>query len=113
MLEKSRHVPLRALPWDPSEVSNAIQEIVCDAFAHFDQERFWPAHPRDDVGDSNTSLYFGATGMIWALHYLARVGEIEKSHDFRPVLPRLMDANRAEFAQQPYSKHGSLLFGDM
>ena len=114
MLEKSRHVPLRALAWDPGEVSNAIREIVSDALDHFDQERFWPAHPLEDgVPDGETSLYFGATGMVWALHYLARIGATERDHDFRPVLPRLIDANRAEFAQRPYPSHGSLLFGDM
>jgi Lanthionine synthetase C-like protein len=113
MFEKSRHVPVRPLPWDPSEVSNAVQEIVSDALAHFDNERFWSAHPLDDCKDSNASLYFGATGMIWGLQYLARTGATGTSHDFRPVLPRLMDANRAEFAQQMYSEHGSLLFGDM
>jgi hypothetical protein len=114
MLEKSRHVPLRALAWDPSEASNAIREIVCDALDHFDHERFWPAHLLEDgVPDGDTSLYFGATGMVWALQYLARIGATERDHDFRPVLPRLIDANRAEFAQRPYSSHGSLLFGDM
>jgi hypothetical protein len=114
MLERSRHVPLRPLAWDPDDVSNAIQEIVCDALDHFDRERFWPAHPREDgVADGNTTLYCGAAGVIWALEYLARIGATGTRHDFRPVLPRLMDASRAEFAQQAYSNHGSLLLGDM
>jgi hypothetical protein len=114
MFENSRHVPLRPLVWDPGRASNAIQEIVCDALDHFDREYFWPAHPLDDgVSDGNTSRYCGATGMIWALQYLARIGANGTSHDFRPVLPRLIDANRAEFARQAYSNHGSLLFGDM
>lgn len=114
MFEKPRHVPLRPLVWDSGEVSNAIQEIVRDALDRFDPECFWPAHPLDDgVSDGNTSLYCGATGVIWALQYLARNGATRTGHDFRSVLPRLMDANRAEFAQQEYSNHGSLLFGDM
>jgi hypothetical protein len=114
MFERSRHVPRRPLAWDPNEASNAIQEIVCDARDHFDPQRFWPAHAMEDgVPDGNTSLYFGATGMIWALQYLVRIGATEKCHGFCPALPRLMDANQAEFAQRPYPKHGSLLFGDM
>jgi hypothetical protein len=114
MVEKSRHVPLWPHAWDPDEASNAIQEIVSDALDHFDQENFWPAHPMEDgVPDGNTSLYFGATGVIWALEYLARIDATATRCDFRPVLPRLMEANRAEYAPQPYSKHGSLLFGDM
>jgi hypothetical protein len=114
MFEKSRHMPLRPLAWDPGEASVAIQEIVRDALGHFDPERFWPAHPQEDgLPDGNTSLYCGATGVIWALQYLARIGAARTSHDFRPTLPRLMDTNRAEFAQQIYPNHGSLLMGDM
>src|SRR5262249_62431377 len=114
MFEKSRHVPLRPVAWDPNEAANAIQEIVRDALDHFDQEDFWPAHPMEDgVQDGHTSLYFGATGMIWALDYLARIGATKARRDFRPTLPRLIEANRAEYAQERYSNHGSLLFGDM
>ncbi len=114
MFDKSRHVPLRPLVWDAGEAANAIQEIVSDALDHFDQEGFWPGHPLEDgVPDGDTSLYCGATGMIWALQYLARIGATGTGYDFRPTLPRLIEANRAEFAQQAYSNHGSLLFGDM
>lgn len=114
MIELPRHVPLRPLAWNPSEASNAIEEIVGDAVDHFDPQHFWPAHEMDDgAANGGTSLYFGATGVMWALHYLRRVGATGVCVDFRGALPRLMDANRAEFAQQAYSKHGSLLFGDM
>jgi hypothetical protein len=114
MLEKARHVPLRDQSWSASEAAKAIEEIVSDALAHFDAERFWPAHPLDDgVSDGHTSFYFGATGVIWALEYLGRTGATRTRFDFRPFLPRLMEANRAEFAQGPYSAHGSFLFGDL
>jgi Lanthionine synthetase C-like protein len=114
MFEKSRHLPLRSPVWDPGEASNAIQEIVGDALDHFDQEHFWPAHPLEDgLPDGNTSLYCGATGVIWALQYLARIGATPTNHDFRSAMPRLIEANRTEFAQKEYSNHGSLLFGDM
>jgi lanthionine synthetase-like protein len=114
MLEKSGHVPLRPHAWDPGEASNEIDAIVGDALDHFDGERFWPAHPMEDgAPDGNTSLYFGATGMVWALQYLARIGATGKAYDFRPFLSRLTDANRVEFAQRPFRRHGSLLFGDM
>ena len=45
MPEKSRHVPLRAATWSADEAARAIDEIVSDALAHLDAERFWPAHP--------------------------------------------------------------------
>ena len=56
MPEKSRHVPLRDATWSADEAARAIDEIVPDALAHLDAERFWPAHPLDDgVSDGNTS----------------------------------------------------------
>ena len=114
MPEKSRHVPLRDATWSADEAARAIDEIVSDALAHLDAERFWPAHPLDDgVSDGNTSFYFGATGVMWALEYLRRVGATSADFDFRPCLPRLIEANRAEFASGPYPAHGSFLFGDL
>src|SRR5215469_17600400 len=59
MPEKTRHVPLRDAIWSADEAARAIDEIVSDALAHLDAERFWPAHPLDDgVSDGNTSFYF-------------------------------------------------------
>jgi hypothetical protein len=114
MLEHARHVALQPLPWNASEVAKAIEEAVSDALAHFDLERFWPAHPHEDgLPDGNTSFYVGATGMIWALEYLRRIGATAAGFDLRPVLPRLLAANQAEFARAGYLSHGSLLFGDL
>jgi len=114
MLETALHVPLRPIAWNESEVALAIDEIAADAIAHFDAERFWPAHPQDDnVPDGHTGLYCGATGVVWALDYLARTGATDKRHDFRPVAPRLLAALRDEFPKIGYGSHGSLHFGDM
>jgi hypothetical protein len=114
MHETSRHVPLRPLPWSAAQASAAIEEIATEALAHFDGERFWPAHPQEDgLTDGTTSFYMGATGVIWALDYLRRVGATKAPFDFTPVLAHLIEQNRAEFAAQDYSAHGSLLFGDL
>jgi hypothetical protein len=114
MFEQSRHVPLRHLSWSATAAAAAIEEIASDALAHFDPERFWPAHPLEEgLPDGHTSFYFGATGVIWALEYLARAGASKTHVDFRPFLPRLIEANRVEFAEEPYSAHGSFLFGDL
>ena len=87
---------------------------MSDALAHFDAARFWPAHPLDEgVPDGQTSFYFGATGVIWALEYLHRIGATKARFDFDRVLPRLMEANEAEFAARDYAAHGSFLFGDL
>lgn len=117
MIDHARHVPLQPLSWSANEARSAIEEIVSDAIAHFDKEQFWPAHPLEDgLSDGDASFYFGATGMIWGLEYLRRVGATQAHIDFRPVLPRLIDANRAQFTREKYNdyaEHGSFLFGDM
>jgi hypothetical protein len=114
MIAHDRHVPLRNVSWNPGEATAAIEEIVADALAHFDPERFWSSHPLEDgVPDGQTSLYFGAAGVIWALDYLRRVDATKVHFDFRPALPKLLAANRAEYATMEYREHGSLLFGDL
>ncbi len=114
MIEAARHVPLRSIAWDESETAAAIDEIAADAIAQFDARRFWPAHPQDDnVRDGHTGLYCGAVGMVWALDYLARTGASSRRYDFRPVLPRLLEALREEFPNIGYGSHGSLHFGEL
>jgi len=114
MIDESGHVPLRPIAWDAAAVALAIDEIAADAIAHFDPRRFWPAHPQDDnLPDGNASLYIGATGVVWALDYLARVGATKAQHDFRSILPHLLAALRDEFQKLGYGSHGSLHFGDM
>jgi Lanthionine synthetase C-like protein len=115
MIEHARHVPLRPLRWSEGDAAAAVAEIIADALEHFDAERFWPAHPLDEgVGDGHASLYFGTTGTMWGIDYLRRVGATGVRFDFRPVLPRLMERNRAELSNYgDYAAHGSLLFGDL
>src|SRR5262245_19349934 len=115
MIEAQRHLPLRPIEWSESQAVAAIEDIVADALSQFDAERFWPAHPLDEnLSDGHTGLYMGATGMIWGIDYLGRVGASSTRFDFRPVLARLMEANRAELPRYgDYALHGSLLFGDL
>jgi Lanthionine synthetase C-like protein len=115
MIERARHVPLRLVPWDASDIAAAIEEIVVDAFDHFDNDEFWPAHPLDDLRKGgNSSVYFGASGVIWALDYLWRAGATKSHRDFSPVLPGLLERTRSEMQSfGDYAKHGSLLFGDL
>ena len=114
MIASNRHVALKPLPWEPERAEAAIADIVGDALSHFDEQNFWPAHPQDDfAADGDTSAYLGATGMIWGLDYLARVGATNAVFDFRPVLRHLLEANRVAFSKMDYAAHGSLLFGDL
>src|SRR5262245_28390720 len=114
MIDSARHIPLRQQPWEPEKVSAAIEEIAADALEHFDAERFWPAHPMDETTDGQVHFYFGATGMIWALDYLRRVGATRASFDFRPCLGALLEASKAPLpGYEEYVVHGSFLFGDL
>jgi hypothetical protein len=115
MTEPSRHVPLRPVSWDATSAAQAIDEIVADALDHFDGERFWPAHSRDDgVKDGHSSIYVGAAGIIWALEHLRRLGATKVDIDFLPYLPRLLEKAQAEMADYgDYAVNGSLLLGDM
>jgi hypothetical protein len=115
MTDHARHLPLRPLSWSEKDAAAAIEEIASDALAHFDGERFWPAHPLDEgIRDGHTSLYFGATGVIWGIEYLSRNGATKARFDFRPFLSRLIDANQAELASYgAYARHGSFLIGDL
>jgi len=100
--------------WSGLEASAAIEEIVADAALHFDAQRFWPVHPREDGRpDGMANLYFGAAGVIWGLDYLARSGATRTRLDFRPVLSRLLEASAAQFATMPYPGHGAFLLGDL
>jgi hypothetical protein len=97
MIERARHVPLRLVPWDRSDIARAIEEIVVDALGHFENDGFWPAHPLDDLRQGgNSSVYFGASGVIWALDYLWRTGATKSHRDFTPVLSQLLERTRGE-----------------
>src|SRR6516164_6600913 len=115
MIEPSRHVQLRVLPWDPGAAKEAIAEIAADALDNFGQDQFWPAHPLDDgIKDGHSSVYVGAAGVIWALEHLRMVGATKADFDFRPCLPQLLEKTKAEMTTyEDYAANGSLLFGDM
>jgi hypothetical protein len=112
--DPSRHIALAPDAWDAEIARAAIWEIVDDALDRFDPNGFWPAHPLDEgAGEPSTSLYFGATGVLWALDHLRRAGAVEFGNDFRGLLPRLLTAARAEHAGDSYPRHASLLCGDL
>ena len=79
LYEPSRHETLRPIRWDENAVRRTIERIVADTEARFSADRYWPIHPLDaqdaaPAGQFETSLYDGACGVFWALHYLEAVG---------------------------------------
>lgn len=80
-----RHEALRPLAWDAETARATIEEIVraTRAACHRGSDvsaadgPSWPIHPQDDdgqTGRANPSLYYGATGVIWALKRLLALG---------------------------------------
>lgn len=117
MIDLGRHRTLTHDAWSELAVRATIEEIAADAIANFRPDTFWPLHPSDEgVGDGNPSFYRGAAGVIWALDYLHRIGATRVAEDFRSILPSLMERTIVDFesnAPAGYTKHGSLLRGDM
>ena len=115
--DPARHEPLNSIAWDESRVRATIARIVDETVAAFTPDGLWPVHPRDlEPGDDPdapaTNLYYGASGVIWALHYLDAVGAA-RSPSFAPQLEPLRLRNRAALAARAGDNAGSWLMGDL
>ncbi len=100
LYDPARHEPLRLRPWDESQARAAIERIVSNADSSFTEDKYWPLHPLDrqrgdPSGHIETSLYDGACGVFWALHYLHAVGAAGPSRSYGDEFDRLLVRNRA------------------
>ena len=94
LFDPPSHERLTERRWDEPRVRAAIAAIAADTETAFDEGSLWPAHPQDEkVGRRPrlASLYLGASGVIWALHELERVGAAELRRDWAPVAVRLAE----------------------
>ena len=117
LFDPARHEPLLALAWDPDRARQCIAQIVHDTEQRFDPQRLWPAHPRDlSPGDNPeqafTPLYYGACGVVWALHYLQDLGAVRLRRDYLQHLDAIQQRNRAWLAASGDDGAGSYLMGD-
>jgi len=100
LFERDRHEGLAALRWDEAAARRTIETIVRDCEERFSPVDLWPMHPLDTEGDGtsapSTTLYLGATGVIWALDSLARRGLAPATDRFVPTLAALEARNLAE-----------------
>jgi len=85
--DPSRHEALQALEWNEDAAREEIRRIVSDTEARFSPDTYWPMHPRDIEGKEepppfSTPLYYGACGVIWALHYLHILGAATLSRSY-------------------------------
>jgi hypothetical protein len=89
LFEPDAHERLTKDRWEPGRVRAAVQEIVEDAEAAFDDG--WPRHPQDSDGPQDDerrfrTVYLGGAGVIQALDSLQRGGLCELRRDYVPYL---------------------------
>ena len=82
-------------PWDASRARAAIAAVVADAESAFDDDVLWLPHPLDLRMSCRRRSWPRSTtapsGVIWALHELARAGAADLRRDWAPVAVRLAE----------------------
>ncbi len=115
LYDPARHEPLRQNAWDEGLARATIERIVRETEARFSPETYWPVHPRDgDGGEEHPfhALYFGACGVIWALHYLEAVGAARLRRSYAGNVDALLQLNRAWLTASGSTDFPSYLMGD-
>ena len=97
--DPARHEALQALPWDGTQVRQAISDIVSRTEQSFSPEGDWPQHPLDadagaDLQQGLPPLYDGTCGVFWALHYLQDVGAVTLQRSYYGHAGALLQRNR-------------------
>lgn len=113
LFTQDRHEPLKALAWDEGRAREVIARIASGTEAHFSPTGMWPAHPLDRNDPApQYSLYFGATGVIWALRYLEVLGAVQLSRDYAPFVEPLLSLNREAMGREDDTAFAAYLMGD-
>ena len=111
----ARHEPLNSVTWDEEQVRAAIEHVVSDTEARFSAATYWPIHPRDaDDGQAQPlfCLYFGACGVMWALHYLQAIGASQLRRSYADSLESLLQLNREWLGSFDSTEFASYMMGD-
>jgi len=97
--DPERHEPLNELEWNPAAAQKTIDRIVLDAEKHYSSDSLWPVHSLDGAGREREAvhdLYGGASGVIWALHYLEAVGAAPLRRSYRDEIRSVRSRRRHE-----------------
>jgi hypothetical protein len=102
LFDARAHEPLLEAAWNPAEVEAEIRAIARDADEALRGRDWWPIHPLDaEEGDPDVvhGVYFGAAGVLWALHRLAQEGLHEPRHDYARLAEDVLESylSRPEF----------------
>ena len=113
--------PLTDEPWNEERVHAGIRALVADADENFDEGALWaPVEDWDAAFGSAplplTTLYRGASGVIWGLDVLRRRGVAETRLDLPAIARRAYEIWRAnpapERLEPPVRTHAGLFDGD-
>ena len=118
LYDPERHEPLRPGAWDEARARVMIEQIVRDTEDCFSPETHWPLHLRDADGGKAQPvypLYFGACGVVWALHYLEALGAIRLNRSYenhveslsapKPGMARLVRKHGFRFVHDGRHRH--------
>jgi hypothetical protein len=111
------HEQLTARSWSEAGARTAIAEIAADAERSFDERALWPEHPADVEGEphpSTISLYLGASGVVWALDELERLGLTALRRSWASIAAGLYERYLAapDFAEETGGAVPSLWMGE-
>lgn len=117
LFDPTRHEPLQPLAWDEGAARACIARIVADTEARYTPQAWWPPHLQDieageDPHQPATPLYYGACGVVWALHYLQDVGAVRLSRSYLGELEAVLRRNRAWLGDEADKEAASLLMGE-
>lgn len=115
LFDSARHEPLKVQTWDAALAHRAIERICAAAEDEFDEQSgSWLLHPQDDPaqpGARSLNLYWGATGVVWALHHLAKVDAVGLRRDYTRWIEDYPDGVREDAAGEQHGS-ASYLFGE-
>jgi hypothetical protein len=102
LFDARSHEPLLDVAWSPADVEAEIRTIAHDADEALRGWEPWPWHPLDADGETPDvvhGVYFGAAGVLWALHRLAQAGLHEPGHDYARLAQDVLESygRRPEF----------------
>jgi hypothetical protein len=120
LFEPELFEPLADEGWDEARVRRAIEEIVADADAAYDELGLWPTTDEWDNWGSRLPLkhlYVGAAGVVWALRELEQRGHASSRLDLAAAARRALEAWREEpgvlaTLETPEPADASLLMGE-
>ncbi|MEO6746611.1 MAG: LanC-like protein [Caldimonas sp.] len=115
LFDPRRHEALTIEIWSPDLAHRAIERICAAAENEFEEgEGSWLLHPEDEPqqpGARSLNLYWGATGVVWALRHLATVGAVRLRRDYALWIEGYVDGVRQEAAGEIHGS-ASYLFGE-